>query len=201
MIMRDPNDCSNVFQWKEVRLNLPGVEDYDPPLSWFAKIREDGRVAAYLFICMYDMSPMVLDAEECWRAARKGAETCNHLGIQDDPWKRWAASKMPGPWDGSMIYTDDEEARLRVLVARKKWCKAKRLMENLDVLLKESEMVDHKVLEKIQGFLVYVARTNKPMAPFLLGFHLTIDSWRPVREEEGWRLRQAEVEARLESDD
>jgi hypothetical protein len=87
-----------------------------------------------------------------------------------------------------MIYTDDEEAGLRVLVARKKWCKAKRILAKLDVLLKESEMVDHKVLEGTRGFLVYVTRTYKPMAPFLLGFHLTIDSWRPGRDEEGWRL-------------
>jgi hypothetical protein len=100
-----------------------------------------------------------------------------------------------------MIYTDDEEAGLRVLVARNKWCKAKPLLANLDALLKESEIVDHKVLERNRGFLVYVARTYKPMAPFILGFHLTIDSWRPGRDEEGWRLRQAEVEASLESDD
>jgi hypothetical protein len=39
------------------------------------------------------------------------------------------------------------------------------------------------------------------MAPFLLVLYLTIDSWRPGRDEEGWRLRQAEVEASLESDD
>jgi hypothetical protein len=39
------------------------------------------------------------------------------------------------------------------------------------------------------------------MSPFLLGFHLTIDSWIPVRDEEGWRLRQAKVEASLKSDD
>jgi hypothetical protein len=102
-----------------------------------------------------------------------------------------------------MIYTDDEEAGLRVLVVRNKWCKEKRLLANLDVLLKESEMVDHKVLERTRGFLVYVSRTYKPMAPFLLEFHLTIDSWRPARDEECWRLRQAEVEveASLESDD
>jgi hypothetical protein len=100
-----------------------------------------------------------------------------------------------------MIYTDGEEAELRVLVARKKRCKAKRILAKLDVLLKESEMVDHKVLESTRGFLVYVARTYKPMDPFILGFHLTIDSWRPGRDEEGWRLRQAEVEASLESDD
>jgi hypothetical protein len=201
MIMGDPNDCSDVFQWKEVRLNLPGVEDYDPSLSWVSKIREDGRVAADLFIYMDDLRPTGPDAEECWRAARKGEATCNHLGIQDAPRKRRAASKTPGPWAGSMIYTDDEDAGLRVLVARKKWCNAKRLLANLYALPKESEMVDHKVLERTRGFLVYVERTNKPMTPFLLGFHLTIDSWRPGRDEEGWRLRQAEVEASLESDD
>jgi hypothetical protein len=39
------------------------------------------------------------------------------------------------------------------------------------------------------------------MYPFLLGFNLTIDSWRPGWDEKGWRLRQSEVEARLESDD
>jgi hypothetical protein len=57
-----------------------------------------------------------------------------------------------------MIYTDDEEAGFRVLVARKKWCKAERLLANSDVLLEESEMVDHKVLERTRGFLVYVAK-------------------------------------------
>jgi hypothetical protein len=177
------------------------VEDYDPSLYWVSKIREEGRVAVYLFIYMDDLRPMGPAAEECWRTARKGAATCNHLGIKDAPRKRRAASKMPPPWPGSMIYTDNEEAGLRVLVARKKWCKAKHLLANLDALLKESEMVDHKVLERNRGFLVYVARTYKPTAPFLLGFHLTIDSWRPGLDEEGWRLRQAEVEASLESYD
>jgi hypothetical protein len=68
------------------------------------------------------------------------------MGIQGAPRKRRAASKNLGPWDGSMIYTDDEESGMMVLVARKKWCKAKRLLAKLDDLLTESEMVDHKVL-------------------------------------------------------
>jgi hypothetical protein len=108
---------------------------------------------------------------------------------------------MPGPWAGSMVYTNDEEEGVRVLVARKKWRKANRMLAKMDELLTESEMVDHKVLERTQGFLVYAARTYKPMAPFILGFHLTIDSWRPGRDEEDWRLRQSEVEASLKSDD
>jgi hypothetical protein len=62
MIMGDPNDCLNIFQWKEVRLSFPGVEDYGPSLSWVAKIREDDRVAADLFIYMDDLRPMGPDA-------------------------------------------------------------------------------------------------------------------------------------------
>jgi hypothetical protein len=62
-------------------------------------------------------------------------------------------------------------------------------------------MVDHKVLERIRVFLVYVAITYKSLDPFLLGLHLTIGSWRTGRNEEGWRLRQAEAEARLEYDE
>jgi hypothetical protein len=84
------------------------VEDYGPLFSWVANIRVDGRVAADLLIYMDDLRPTGPDAEECWQAVRKGAATCNHLSIQDAPRKRRAASKTPGPWDGSMIYTDDE---------------------------------------------------------------------------------------------
>jgi hypothetical protein len=57
MILGDTNDCLNVFQWKEVRLDLPGVEEYDPYLSCVAKIREDGRAAEDLFIYMDDLRP------------------------------------------------------------------------------------------------------------------------------------------------
>jgi hypothetical protein len=72
-IMGYTNDEQNVYQRKEVRLNLPGSSDYDPSLAWVAKMREDGRVAADLFIYMDDLRPMGMDANECWRASRKAA--------------------------------------------------------------------------------------------------------------------------------
>jgi hypothetical protein len=135
VIMGDPNDFQNVFEWKEVRLNLPGEEEYDPSLSWVAKIREDGRVAVDLFSYMENLRPTGPDTEYCWRASQKGAATCNHQGIQDAPRKRWDALKTPGPWDGSMVYIDDAEEGVMVLMARQKWCKAKRLLGKLDELL------------------------------------------------------------------
>jgi hypothetical protein len=200
-ILGDPKDASNVFQWEEVRLNLPGMSEYDPSKAWVAKLREDGRVVADLFIYMDDFRPTGPDAEECWRASRRAASVCNHLGIQDDPRKSRVVSRSPGPWAGSMVYTDDAEAGVWVLVSRKKWAKAKQLLENLHGLVLASEWVDHKVLERTRGFLVYVARTYKPITPFLMGLLMTIDGWRPGRDEEGWRLREAEREARRESDE
>jgi hypothetical protein len=55
MMMGHPFDATNVFQWSSVRLNLPGIPDYDPRVQWVSKIRkEDGRVVADLFIYIYD---------------------------------------------------------------------------------------------------------------------------------------------------
>jgi hypothetical protein len=49
-------------------------------------------------------------------------------------------------------------------------------------------MISHKIAEKYQGFLVYVSRTYKAMVPYLKGLHLTLDSSRPDRDEDGWRM-------------
>lgn len=34
---------------------------------------------------------------------------------------------------------------------------------------------------------MYVSRTYSAMVPYLKGLHLTLDSWRPDRDEDGWR--------------
>jgi hypothetical protein len=102
-------------------------------------------------------------------------------------------SIAPGPWAGSMVYTDDSAAGGRILVYRKKWAKAKQLLATLHELALASEWVNHKVLERIRGFLVYVAHTYTYLTPFLMGLHMSIYGWRPGRCDEGWRLRQAEL--------
>jgi hypothetical protein len=98
-------------------------------------------------------------------------------------------------------YTDDIAAGVRIVVFRKKWVKAKRLLAMLHELVLASEWVDHKVLERIRGFMVYVYCTYKPFTPFLVGLHMPIYGWRPGRDDEDWRLRQTEVEAIRDSDE
>jgi hypothetical protein len=45
-----------------------------------------------------------------------------------------------------MVYTDGSTAGVRILMSRKKWVKAKRLLATLHKLVLASEWVDHKVL-------------------------------------------------------
>jgi hypothetical protein len=112
LILGDPTDSQNVFRWERVRLNLPGALGYDPTMSWMSKVREDGRVTAYLFIYMDDLRPTAPSGEECWQAGRKMGSTCNYLGIQIASRKRRGCSRKPGSWDGSMVFlTHDLEAR------------------------------------------------------------------------------------------
>jgi hypothetical protein len=63
-IMGDPNDVYNLFKWKEVRLNLLGTPEYDLPMAWVAKVREEAQFAADLFIYMDDFHPTGPNAEE-----------------------------------------------------------------------------------------------------------------------------------------
>jgi hypothetical protein len=132
---------------------------------------------------------------------QKAASICNYLGIQDAPRKMRYVSRAPVPWAGSMVYTDDSVAGVRILVSIKKWANAKRILAMLRQLVLASEWVDQKVLKRIRGFLVYMARTYKKLTPFPMGLHMSIYGSRPGRDDESWRLRQDEVEASRDPDE
>jgi len=52
-------------------------------------------------------------------------------------------------------------------------------------------------LLQIRGFLMYVVRTYPWINPYMKGLHLTIDSWRPFRGADGFKLRGKELENAL----
>lgn len=63
--------------------------------------------------------------------------------------------------------------------------------------LRESDTIDHKTLESHRGFLIYISRTYLAITPYLKGIHLTLDSWRPWRSEDAWKLSLAEIKTAL----
>jgi hypothetical protein len=99
VICGDRLDLKNVFRWDRVRMNLPGMVEYDPSLPWVSKVRNnDERIAADLFTFVDDLRPTGGSKKDTWWAARQAASTLNHLGIQDAARKRRDSSQSPGAW-------------------------------------------------------------------------------------------------------
>ena len=46
-------------------------------------------------------------------------------------------------------------------------------------------------LERGRGFLDYLSRNYPSIVPYLKGIHLTLDSWCPNRDEDGWKTKPA----------
>ena len=52
------SDSSNVYRWVAVGLHLPRIDNYDPTLPWIFKYREDGSIAADIYIYIDDGRPL-----------------------------------------------------------------------------------------------------------------------------------------------
>eukprot|EP00956_Cyclotella_meneghiniana_P033568 scaffold97112_cov54-Cyclotella_meneghiniana.AAC.1 len=185
----DRHDATNPFQWDRVVLNLPGSEHYEPRLPWVFKLRKDGTVASEAYIYVDDNRVTAATKIQAWWAARRLASFLSRLGLQDAARKRTSPSQIPGPWAGSVAHTQEG---VFLLVTPEKWQKTKDLVSEVAAMLTESTdgKLDRKRLEQIRGFLIYVSRTYPWMPPYLKGLHLTIDGWRPGRDEEGFKLKE-----------
>jgi hypothetical protein len=196
VIKGDRTDPTNAFRWDTVRLSLPGSEEYDPRLPWISKLRlSDGKLAADIFIYVDDARVTGPTKEACWQATRQAASTANSLGIQEAARKRRWGTRRPGAWAGSIVESTAEG--VFVTVSQEKWEKSRRYIGEIISELKNSDgILDFKALERKRGFLIYVTRTYPSMVPYLKGIHQTLDSWRPNRDKDGWKLTMKEI-ARL----
>ena len=55
-------------------------------------------------------------------------------------------------------------------------------------LILTQDTVNRKQLEKDRGFMVHLAMVYPTFVPYLKGFHLTLETWRPDRDDAGWKL-------------
>jgi hypothetical protein len=192
VIRGNPKDKRNIFRWNQVKMNLPGDTNYDPSLPWVYKVRKDGTPAADFFFYVDDNRTTGNSQLEAWKAARRVASVCSHLGIQDASRKRRKASKAPGAWAGAIVSTDKEG--VYVTVSQEKWEKAQGMVAATVAETEENQgWLIRKDLERRRGFLLYVTRTFPATVPYLKGFHLTIDGWRGNRNGDGWKYYSKEV--------
>ena len=188
VILGDQEDEENVFHWKELRMNLPGMNNYEPSKAWVCKIRRDGTVAADLFIYVDDIRSSAPTTEEAWRASQRTSAKLGFLGIQDAARKRRAPGKETGAWTGSVVWTTGGE--ISAMTTQEKWEKTQMCIRWVAENMSNPVGLNLKTLKSYRGFLVYVARTYPSMVPYLKGVHATIDSWRPGRDCDGWKIRE-----------
>ena len=74
-------------------------------------------------------------------------------------------------------------------VTQEKWDKTRAMVKELEEMLGAPEEIPLARLLSIRGYLNYVIRTYPWMTPYLQGLHLTIDGWRPDRDEHGHKLQ------------
>ncbi len=197
LIRGDPFNPRNIFRFDAVILNLPGDLNYSPVKPWVFKWRTlESKLACDLFLYVDDCRVTGSSSDECWLAGRVVGSMFNFLGIQDAPCKRRFPSTNPGAWAGSIASSSHD--RICISISQERWDKTKSILDWMDTELHTHGSFPHNTLERHRGFLVYVSRTYPMMVPYLKGIHLTLDSWRPWRSPDGWKIVDHEVSATLQ---
>ncbi|KAL7576966.1 hypothetical protein ACA910_006722 [Epithemia clementina (nom. ined.)] len=190
IILGDPEDPSNVFQWSSVSLNLPGSESYRPGEPWIAKRRKDGRLAADAHDYVDDLRGTAPTMEDAWQVGSRIAKIASYHGIQDAARKQREQSTQPGVWAGVVCGTTP--MRPYISITQTKWDRTKmevaRLRQELHTTHAPTSdgKIDHKTLEQVTGFLNHVAWAFPTIGIFLNGIYGTMNAWRPDRDEDEW---------------
>ena len=180
----------NPFQWFRVQLNLPGTKDYNPTKTWICKLREDGLFACEMLTFVDDERFAGPTEELTWQAGHRAAAIQSYLGVQDAARKVRHCSQTPGAWAGAVVHIFPQLG-VCTLTSEEKWEKLRTLLVKWHKVLSAGPWAElsHKELQSDRGFLVYVTRTYPAMVPYLKGFHLSIETWRGGRDEEGWKAK------------
>ena len=138
---------------------------------------------------------MAATEELAWLSSSPVAKTLAFLGLQDAAQKRRKPSQTPGAWAGATVTTTN--GKVCKSVTQERWEKLQGCIQWIGNAVKpDSSVIHFKALELCVRFIVYVSLWYGSMVPYLKGIYLTLNCWRPGRDEEGW-VSQALKEAAL----
>ena len=186
LVLGDRFDPNNPMQWETVALNLPGAEDYDPKRAWVTLRTREGLLAATLKRYVDDMRSVGHSEAHCWAVTHRVATMFSYLGLQIALRKLRPLAQHPGPWAGTIAFSC--KAGVGVTCPEGKWTKAKGLLQALHKELATGCPLQRKPLESMRGFFVHLMQTFPIITPYLKGLHLTLDGWRPNRDDDMWKL-------------
>ena len=118
---------------------------------------------------------------------RKVASSFNYLDEQEAARKRRPPDRNAGAWVGAIFRSDQNT--IGILTSQEKWDRAKAIVTKWSKYLEvEVAMLNRKELEKDRGFLVHISMVYLALVPYLKGVHLSLETWRPDRDSQGWKL-------------
>ena len=205
VIVGDNLQKGNSLAFHRVILNLPGMKEYDPRKSWLCPWNDELHAEAGSKSTYVDgIHPTGKYRDHCNDVAHRTESLSNHLGIQDTPRKRREASQTPRLWSGCLIMTDNKN--IYVSTSKEKWNKGRKIIQGWWKILedwsseqKEGEpWFNFEEMQSSRGFLIHLGQTYPWIMPCLKGVHLTLDSWRGKRDNDGWKILEAELEEILD---
>ena len=182
-----PHEPGSAFGWHRVVLNLPGSALYNPGRPRVMKQLESGLLAADLVAFFDDGRVFGPTEEHAHRAMRQVTSRLQYYGNQDAARKRREVGQRPGAWAGGVAYTD--QGIVRKFVSLAKWEKAKEFLDWVNAHCLQKRDLDRAKFRSGKGFLVHMSLTYDFLQPYLKGFHLSEESWRPGRDADGWKQR------------
>jgi len=186
VIFGDRLQSGNPYQWETVVLNLPGQRGYTPTLPWVRRVTRSGEVASDCPTYVDDARIIGASHHACLHAGHTFATKMCYLGIQVAARKVRPPSQAPGAWAGAVALVG--VAGVGVTCLPERWIKVQAIVHDTLREVQSGAPLDHKVLEQRRGFLNHIQRVFPAMTPFLKGFHLTLDGWRPGRDEDMWKF-------------
>jgi hypothetical protein len=190
IIRGDRRDHKNPFHWGMITYNLPGDPEYDPSKPRLSRLRTNFLMASLILCYVDDMRAAAAGEDLCWEVMHTVSSKVTYLGIQIATRKTRPPSPRPGPWAGSVVTAQDKG--IGVKVSQDKRDKIKVILQHTLDLFNGQAPIPLKLLESCRGSLVYVQCTYPTITPYFKGYHLTIDSWHPDRDQEGWRLPKSQ---------
>ena len=111
VIMGDPSNPNNAFQWCSITENLPGSANYDVSMPLLTKLGNDGLTVSEITQYVDDLRLIAATQDLAWQSGSQVAKGLYWLGLQDATRKRRMGSMRPGAWTGSIVTTDGDVVR------------------------------------------------------------------------------------------
>ena len=134
----DRSTPTNPMGYDEIRLNLPGMSEYDPTLPKVMKWSTlTNTIAADVITFVNDGRVTGSSKESCHRAHRQFSSRIQYFGMQDAPQKFMPPSQTnAGAWTGT-VFKVTPSSTVKT-VTTEKWNKGKSLIRSL-VVASQSE--------------------------------------------------------------